>query len=107
MLPKKLPLNRGAPKSLFFMEPPAPSVQSIIGATDTFLSKVSGLAPILKSGYLLIAAILLQIPVNYTYAAALFKMHQPMAVARICSVENPHRLCRGHQRGIGARTDIL
>ena len=52
-----------------------------MGATDTFLSKVSGLAPILNSGYLLIAAILLQILPNYTYAAALFKMHQPMAVA--------------------------
>jgi hypothetical protein len=42
-----------------------------MGATDTFLSKVSGLAPTLNSGYLLIAAILLQIRANYTYAAAL------------------------------------
>jgi uncharacterized DUF497 family protein len=46
------------------------AVQSIIGATDTFLSKVSGLAARLNSGYLLIAAILLQIRANYTYAAA-------------------------------------
>jgi hypothetical protein len=59
----------------------ARSVQSIMGATDTFLSKVRGLAPIFNSGYLLIAAILLQIPANYIYAAASFKMHQPMAVA--------------------------
>jgi hypothetical protein len=41
-----------------------------MGATHTFLSKVSGLALISNSGYLLIAAILLQIPANYTYAAA-------------------------------------
>jgi hypothetical protein len=48
----------------------ARSVQSIMGATDTFLSKISRLAPTLDSGYLLIAAILLQILANYTYAAA-------------------------------------
>jgi hypothetical protein len=41
-----------------------------MGATDTFLSKVNGLAPTLNSGYLLIAAILLEIPANYTYAGA-------------------------------------
>jgi hypothetical protein len=78
-----------------------------MGATATFLSKVSGLGTIVESGYLLIAAILLQIPANYIYAAASFKMHQPMAVARLCTVENRHRLCRGHQRRFDARTDIL
>jgi hypothetical protein len=68
-----------------------------MGATDTFLSKVSGLAPTLNSGYMLSAAILLQIPANYTYAAV-FKMHQAPAVARICTVANRHCLCRRHQR---------
>ena len=63
---KKLLRLFGPRKLLFLRAVSAQSVQSIMGATDTFLSKVSGLAPKLKSGYLLIAAILLQIPANYT-----------------------------------------
>jgi hypothetical protein len=47
----------------------AQSVQSIMGATDTFLFKASFLAPIFYSRYLLIAAILLQIPANYILCA--------------------------------------
>lgn len=64
---KKLRRFRDLHKLLIYTAGITPSVQSIIGATDTFLSKVSGLEAILKSGWLLIGAILRQIPANYTF----------------------------------------
>jgi hypothetical protein len=57
---KKLPRFVAPRKLLFSKAVLAQSVQSIMGATDTFLSKVNGLAPISKSRCLLVAAILLQ-----------------------------------------------
>jgi hypothetical protein len=71
-------------KLLFLRAVLAQAVQSIMGATDTFLSKVSGLAPVLKSGYLLIAAILPQIPANYTYAAAPASPEIADSIAVLC-----------------------
>jgi hypothetical protein len=42
------------------------AVQSIMGATGTFLSKVNELGPVSKSESLLVAGILLEIRGNYT-----------------------------------------
>jgi hypothetical protein len=65
-----------------------------MGATDTFLSKVSSLAPTLNSGYLLTAAILLQIPANYIYLTPLddgdrVNIHQHAGVDVACGQTEP------------------
>jgi hypothetical protein len=64
------------------------SVQSIMGATDTFLSKVSGLALSFNSGYLIIAGILLQIR-NYTGSIGTPDSNQRCAASQKAQTSKP------------------